>query len=216
MRAPPSRSPHQPARPKSNWERQRQRITAYQRLAAGVCGPRRITRPTFFWDSDGLSATGAYSRLANFQPTRALSRAHCRSMIRARRPLVPGRLPRLPTSSASTTTLPFPRLLHFTRSSIPTPRSGAAAARLSGQARAPHHVFSRTQKRNFSWSWSRRSQTGGAKKAGEESLSLSGRLRKLSREYGWSAVGVYLALSVLDFPFCFLLVKWAGTERIGT
>lgn len=28
-------------------------------------------------------------------------------------------------------------------------------------------------------------------------------------------MGVYLALSVLDFPFCFLLVKWAGTERIG-
>lgn len=151
-------------------------------------------------------------------------------MIRALRPSMPGRRPCLPTSSTSTTTLPFQRFLS-TRS-IPSPKSGAAAARLSGQAHtsafvrgslawknlgtlAPHRLLPRTQKQNFSWSWSRRSQTGGAK-GGEESLSLSGRLRKLSREYGWSAVGVYLALSVLDFPFCFLLVKWAGTDRIGT
>ncbi|MCJ1243522.1 hypothetical protein MMC30_000719 [Trapelia coarctata] len=47
------------------------------------------------------------------------------------------------------------------------------------------------------------------------SLSLSQRLRKLSREYGWSAVGVYFALSTLDFPFCFTAVRWLGTERIG-
>ncbi|KAL2167091.1 hypothetical protein VTG60DRAFT_1711 [Thermothelomyces hinnuleus] len=49
----------------------------------------------------------------------------------------------------------------------------------------------------------------------EEPLSLSARLKKLSREYGWSAVGVYLALSVLDFPFCFLLVRTVGTEKIA-
>lgn len=49
----------------------------------------------------------------------------------------------------------------------------------------------------------------------EPSLSLSQRFRKLSREYGWSAVGVYLALSALDFPFCFLAVRWLGTDRIG-
>jgi hypothetical protein len=47
------------------------------------------------------------------------------------------------------------------------------------------------------------------------SLSLSQRLKKLSREYGWSAVGVYLALSALDFPFCFLAVRMLGTDRIG-
>jgi len=45
--------------------------------------------------------------------------------------------------------------------------------------------------------------------------SLSQRLRKLSREYGWSALGVYLTLSALDFPFCFLAVRLLGTERIG-
>ncbi|KAI0472936.1 hypothetical protein GGR56DRAFT_590381 [Xylariaceae sp. FL0804] len=49
----------------------------------------------------------------------------------------------------------------------------------------------------------------------QEPQSLSARLRKLSREYGWAALGVYLALSVADFPFCFLLVRIVGTERIG-
>lgn len=48
-----------------------------------------------------------------------------------------------------------------------------------------------------------------------EPQTLSARMRKLSREYGWSALGVYLGLSVLDFPFCFLAVRWLGTERIG-
>jgi N-terminal acetyltransferase 2 len=28
-------------------------------------------------------------------------------------------------------------------------------------------------------------------------------------------VGVYLALSALDFPFCFIAVRWIGTEKIG-
>ncbi|KAK4989679.1 DUF1279 superfamily [Elasticomyces elasticus] len=40
-------------------------------------------------------------------------------------------------------------------------------------------------------------------------------MRKLSREYGWSALGVYLLLSALDFPFCFLAVRLLGTDRIG-
>lgn len=67
------------------------------------------------------------------------------------------------------------------------------------------------QRRSFVFSAWRRNTAQGAK----ESLSLSGRFKKLSREYGWSAVGVYFALSVLDFPFCFLLVRVVGTERIG-
>jgi hypothetical protein len=40
-------------------------------------------------------------------------------------------------------------------------------------------------------------------------------MKKLSREYGWSALGVYLALSALDFPCCYLLVRTLGTDRIG-
>lgn len=40
-------------------------------------------------------------------------------------------------------------------------------------------------------------------------------MKTLSREYGWSALGVYLALSALDFPFCFAAVRLFGVERIG-
>ncbi len=40
-------------------------------------------------------------------------------------------------------------------------------------------------------------------------------MRKLSREYGYSALGVYLALTALDLPFCYLAVSYLGTERIG-
>ncbi|KAI1773422.1 hypothetical protein F4818DRAFT_422537 [Hypoxylon cercidicola] len=49
----------------------------------------------------------------------------------------------------------------------------------------------------------------------QEPQGISARLRKLSREYGWAALGVYLGLTVLDFPFCFLLVRSVGTERIA-
>ncbi|KAF2127434.1 hypothetical protein P153DRAFT_387975 [Dothidotthia symphoricarpi CBS 119687] len=49
----------------------------------------------------------------------------------------------------------------------------------------------------------------------EPAPSLSQRLKQLSREYGWSALGVYLALSAVDFPICFLAVRLLGTDRIG-
>ncbi|KAI1089318.1 hypothetical protein F5B19DRAFT_467914 [Rostrohypoxylon terebratum] len=51
--------------------------------------------------------------------------------------------------------------------------------------------------------------------AAEEPTGITARFKKLSREYGWAALGVYLGLTVLDFPFCFLLVRSVGTERIG-
>lgn len=49
----------------------------------------------------------------------------------------------------------------------------------------------------------------------EPAPSVSQRLRQLSKEYGWTAVGVYFGLSLLDFPFCFLAVRLLGTDRIG-
>ncbi|KAE8348720.1 hypothetical protein BDV28DRAFT_79908 [Aspergillus coremiiformis] len=49
----------------------------------------------------------------------------------------------------------------------------------------------------------------------EQSGSLSQRLKALSREYGWSALGVYLLLSAMDFPFCFGAVRFLGVEKIG-
>ncbi|BCS28906.1 uncharacterized protein APUU_70476S [Aspergillus puulaauensis] len=45
--------------------------------------------------------------------------------------------------------------------------------------------------------------------------SLSQRLKTLSREYGWSALWIYLFLSALDFPFCFAAVKLLGADKIG-
>jgi N-terminal acetyltransferase 2 len=51
--------------------------------------------------------------------------------------------------------------------------------------------------------------------AAAASPTLGQRMRTLTREYGWSAAGVYLFLTAVDLPFCFLAVRWAGTERIG-
>ncbi|EKD16979.1 peptide alpha-N-acetyltransferase [Drepanopeziza brunnea f. sp. 'multigermtubi' MB_m1] len=56
---------------------------------------------------------------------------------------------------------------------------------------------------------------GKAAAAEAEPTTLGGRMKKLGREYGWSAVGVYFLLSALDFPFCYLLVRNLGTDRIG-
>lgn len=86
----------------------------------------------------------------------------------------------------------------------------------SAVSRTAQGLPQRTQRRTFNWTWSRRSGGGGNGKGAEaEPQSLSARLRKLSREYGWAALGVYLGLSVLDFPFCFLLVRMVGTDRIA-
>lgn len=92
---------------------------------------------------------------------------------------------------------------------------GPSAATAS---RTVQGLSQRAQKRTFNWTWSRRSggSKGGSGAGAEaEPQSLSARLRKLSREYGWAALGVYLGLSVLDFPFCFLLVRMVGTDRIA-
>jgi len=48
-----------------------------------------------------------------------------------------------------------------------------------------------------------------------KSQSISARFKELSKKYGWAAVGVYFGLSALDFPFCFLAVRWLGTDRVA-
>ncbi|VEU22498.1 DEKNAAC103648 [Brettanomyces naardenensis] len=40
-------------------------------------------------------------------------------------------------------------------------------------------------------------------------------LRALMREYGYSGLGVYLALAAIDLPLCYLLVHSAGEEKIS-
>ncbi|OHE90849.1 peptide alpha-N-acetyltransferase Nat2 [Colletotrichum orchidophilum] len=106
----------------------------------------------------------------------------------------------------------------------------APSRALNQRPGAPQSQFRWSQSQGSSWFTSRLDtifhssrrtfrfssrQSNSANGTAKESLSLSQRLKKLSREYGWSAVGVYLALSVLDFPFCFLLVRIVGTDRIG-
>ncbi|TKA24779.1 hypothetical protein B0A50_05767 [Salinomyces thailandicus] len=66
----------------------------------------------------------------------------------------------------------------------------------------------------------RNTSTGAPKPSQEQVTSqkptgLSAKFRDLSRKYGWAAVGVYLGLSALDFPFCFMAVRWLGTDRIA-
>ncbi|KAF2448987.1 hypothetical protein P171DRAFT_461615 [Karstenula rhodostoma CBS 690.94] len=48
-----------------------------------------------------------------------------------------------------------------------------------------------------------------------EPQSFTARLKKLSREYGWTVIGVYIALTIADIPLCFLAVKYIGAERIA-
>ncbi|KAK3069187.1 DUF1279 super [Teratosphaeriaceae sp. CCFEE 6253] len=50
--------------------------------------------------------------------------------------------------------------------------------------------------------------------AGQPPPKQESKFKQLSRKYGWVALGVYLGLTALDFPFCFLAVRWLGTERI--
>ncbi|KAK9471369.1 uncharacterized protein V1510DRAFT_420315 [Dipodascopsis tothii] len=51
-------------------------------------------------------------------------------------------------------------------------------------------------------------------KAKDPSKKL-GTLARLSKEYGWSVVGIYAVLSILDYPLCFLAVHSLGQEKIA-
>lgn len=82
----------------------------------------------------------------------------------------------------------------------------------------PSGILEKLHRRLFHTSRPRRStpNSNPTHDAGSQgSLSLVQRMRKLSREYGWSALGVYLLLTALDFPFCYLLVRHLGADRIG-
>jgi hypothetical protein len=121
---------------------------------------------------------------------------------------------RLWSGRASTRVAAAPWQQRALMSQLRASRTAATQSRIAPRARP---TFFRP-KRPFHSTRPRRSDAGGAKNEGpvrEESLSLRDRLKKLSREYGWAAVGIYLTLSVLDFPFCFLLVRTVGTEKIG-
>jgi hypothetical protein len=107
----------------------------------------------------------------------------------------------------------LPRFANATPRTYTTAPARFTRPRTSFPSR-PQRRFNSTDKGGAKGSTS----SGSGAKSGtgvEETLSLSQRLKKLSREYGWSALGVYLALSALDFPFCFAAVRLLGVERIG-
>lgn len=78
-----------------------------------------------------------------------------------------------------------------------------------GPARVPRRQFHSTRGHRD------RPRTEGAEDGDAAARSFSERLKALGKQYGWVALGVYLGLSALDFPFCFLAVRLLGTERIG-
>ena len=93
----------------------------------------------------------------------------------------------------------------FTFSSHPQPSPATLFQRLRASIRSFHSSRTRLG-----------AEPTPANAASEaEPTTLSGRMKKLSREYGWSALGVYLGLTALDFPFCYLLVRYLGTDKIG-
>ncbi|AMD21478.1 HER200Cp [Eremothecium sinecaudum] len=49
---------------------------------------------------------------------------------------------------------------------------------------------------------------------GSAAKSKRGSLKQLVQTYGWSALGVYLALAAIDFPFCYIAVHSLGERTI--
>ncbi|KAH8670965.1 hypothetical protein BX600DRAFT_457912 [Xylariales sp. PMI_506] len=87
--------------------------------------------------------------------------------------------------------------------------------RLVGSTPKSQNPLSQSSRRNFHRTSRLRDAVKGEASDVKEPQGLSAKLKKMTKEYGWTALGVYLSLSVLDFPFCFLLVRVVGTEKIG-
>ena len=48
----------------------------------------------------------------------------------------------------------------------------------------------------------------------EDNKSLTSRFKELSKKYGWVAIGVYTAISIVDFSIAFGLVNFAGAQKV--
>ncbi|KAM0344586.1 hypothetical protein ACHAPU_007360 [Fusarium lateritium] len=84
----------------------------------------------------------------------------------------------------------------------------------SGSATTPG-MLQGVLRRGFRFTSKRKTNKGPTVGQAKEPEGLTARLKKLTKEYGWVTVGVYFALSILDFPFCFLFVRMVGPEKIG-
>lgn len=114
------------------------------------------------------------------------------------------------------------RISHRTvisRATAPTVRSFSSRLHFSRprpqQFRPQFSSSSPTRHLNRRLNSSKSESSSSSSSSSSNPGSFSERLRKLSREYGWSALGIYLFLSALDFPFCFVAVRLLGVERIG-
>lgn len=109
---------------------------------------------------------------------------------------------RLQPSNNSITSSAYRRILNNTNS------------RLQAQAQASEQGSLR---RLF---FTKRSQSSSPQNAAHEakqaaaSPGFRAKLTKLMRENGWVAVGIYTALSLLDFSACFVLVNAVGAEHV--
>ena len=112
-----------------------------------------------------------------------------------------------PTANRSVSTQIYQQIKTGLRSAPRYTARTAPNPRFRPFAQRPRRPFSSTSGRF-------RSSKEGSKSDGEPQ-TLGARLKQLTKEYGWVTVAVYLGLSALDFPFCFLLVRVAGPEKIG-
>jgi hypothetical protein len=140
--------------------------------------------------------TGARGAMRLFTPSRAGLRVQSFPHLRAPQTITQR------TFTQRTTTRKPPT--SFTFSSHPRPSPATLLQRLRASIRSFHSSRARLN-----------ANPTNPAAAEAEPTTLSGRMKKLSREYGWSALGVYLGLTALDFPFCYLLVRYLGTDKIG-
>ncbi|OAP60950.1 hypothetical protein AYL99_05952 [Fonsecaea erecta] len=139
--------------------------------------------------------------------SRARPPATHRTMYRTRAPL---------QQSFRTRPSPYPSRTSFKRS-IHTQRPASTSSSFSSTILQAFRTQGRLTRRRFHATGRRynSSNTSSSPPPADQKPSIKERLKKMSREYGWTAVGVYLALSAADFPFCFLAVRMVGTETIG-
>ena len=163
--------------------------------AAQAQGIPQVTMPL----RTGLRAQSAFTHLK-------LTSASTRTV--AQKPFRSSRFSSKPTASFTFTAHSIvrpsktPSLLQQLRASIRHFHS--SRSRLNGKPTSPNSTSNLGS-----------SVKGSSPTLEAEPQSFSARIRKLFREYGWSALGVYLALTALDFPLCYMLVRYLGTEKIG-
>lgn len=90
-------------------------------------------------------------------------------------------------------------MMGFFRSALPTARAFRLPVHLFTRFRAPRNLQSL--------------RLNSVKATPPPQPQPTG-LKKLVKDYGYAALGVYLALSAIDLPLCYLLVHLMGKEQI--